>query len=120
VVRVRSAHPDAVVVAHPECTMDVIKLADAVESTSGMLRYARASDAKEFIICTERGLLHRMRKENPEKTFYNPCRLNICPNMKKITLEKVLWSLEDMRPTIEIAPDVIELAKKAIDGMLAV
>ena len=120
VVREKRAHPEALVVAHPECTMDVIKLADAVESTSGMLRYVHASDAKEFIVCTERGLLHRLRKENPEKIFYNPGKLNICPNMKKITLEKVLWSLEDMRPTIEIAPDVIERAKKAIDGMLAV
>ena len=120
VVREKQGYPEAVVVAHPECTMDVIELADAVESTSGMLRYALASDAKEFIICTERGLLHRLRKENPAKVFYNPCKLNICPNMKKITLEKVLWSLEDMRPTIEIAPDVIECAKKAIDRMLAV
>jgi len=120
VVREKQEHPEAVVVAHPECTMDVIELADAVESTSGMLRYTRGSDAKEFIICTERGLLHRLRKDNPAKVFYNPCRLNICPNMKKITLEKVFWSLEDMRPTIEIAPDVIERAKKAIDGMLAV
>ena len=120
VVREKQEHPEAVVVAHPECTMDVIELADAVESTSGMLRYTRGSDAKEFIICTERGLLHRLRKDNPAKVFYNPCRLNICPNMKKITLEKVFWSLEDMRPTIEIAPDVIERAKKAIDGMLAI
>jgi len=119
VVREKRAHPNALVVAHPECTMDVIQLADAVESTSGMLRFAHASDSEEFIICTERGLLHRLRKENPDKRFYSPGRLNICPNMKKITLEKVLWSLEDMTPRIEIPPDIIARARKAIDGMLA-
>jgi len=119
VMRAKRAHPQAVVVAHPECTMDVIALADGVESTSGMLRYVKASSAHEFIICTERSLLHRLKKENPDKVFYNPSPVNICPNMKKITLEKVLWSLEDMKFKIELPADVIERARAAIEGMIA-
>ncbi|MGC8863398.1 MAG: quinolinate synthase NadA [Armatimonadota bacterium] len=120
VLRAKREHPEAVVVAHPECTMDVIALADGVESTSGMVRYVKASPAREFIICTERGLLYRLKKENPDKVFYNPSPVNICPNMKKITLEKVLWSLEDMQHTIELDAGVIERARKAIEGMIAV
>ncbi|OFX17903.1 MAG: quinolinate synthase, partial [Armatimonadetes bacterium RBG_16_58_9] len=120
VVRSKQAHPEAVVVAHPECTMDVLRLADAIESTSGMLRYVKSSGAKEFIICTERGLLNRLAKDNPGKVFHNPTSLNICPNMKKITLEKVLWSLEDMRFEIELSADIIAKARSAIEGMIAV
>ncbi|MDH7601205.1 MAG: quinolinate synthase NadA [Armatimonadota bacterium] len=119
VLRAKREHPEALVVAHPECTMDVISLADAVESTSGMLRFVAGSQAKEFIICTERGLLHRLKKENPSKVFYNPSPVNVCPNMKKITLEKVLWSLEDMQPAIELPEDVIVRARSAIEKMIA-
>lgn len=120
VMNAKREHPEAVVVAHPECTMDVIKLADAVESTSGMLRYVRQNPAAEFIICTERGLLHRMEVENPGKKFYNPSPVNICPNMKKITLEKVLWSLEDMKHEITLPQEIIEKARAAIEGMIAI
>jgi quinolinate synthase len=80
----------------------------------------KESDAKEFIMCTERGLLHRLRLDNPDKVFYNPSPLNICPNMKKITLEKVLWSLEDMTHEITLPGDVIDRARHAIEGMIAV
>ena len=120
VISAKREHPEALVVAHPECTMDVLKLADGIESTSGMLRYVKESPATEFIMCTERGLLHRLKLDNPEKTFYNPSPLNICPNMKKITLEKVLWSLEDMKYEIELDADVIEKAKAAIEGMIRI
>ncbi len=120
VINAKREHPEALVVAHPECTMDVLKLADGIESTSGMLRYVKESPAKEFIMCTERGLLHRLKLDNPDKTFYNPSPLNICPNMKKITLEKVLWSLEDMKHEIELDADVIEKAKAAIEGMIRI
>lgn len=120
VLNAKREHPEALVVAHPEATMEVLKLADAIESTSGMLRYVKESPAKEFIMCTERGLLHRLRKDNPDKVFYNPSPLNICPNMKKITLEKVLWSLEDMHFEITLPDDVIARAKAAIEGMIAV
>jgi quinolinate synthase len=120
VLNVKREHPEAVVVAHPECTMEVLKLADGIESTSGMLRYVKESPAKEFIMCTERGLLHRLKKDNPDKVFLNPSPLNICPNMKKITLEKVLWSLEDMVFEITLPEDVIQKARAAIEGMIAI
>lgn len=120
VLKTKREHPEAVVVAHPECTIDILALADGIESTSGMLRYVRESEAREFIMCTERGLVHRLKLENPDKVFYNPSPLNICPNMKKITLEKVLWSLEDMQYEITLAPEVIEGARHAIEGMIAI
>ena len=120
VIKAKREHPEALVVAHPECTFDVLALADGIESTSGMLRYVRESGAKEFIMCTERGLLHRLKIENPDKVFYNPSPLNICQNMKKITLEKVLWSLEDMRYEIQLSPEIIDKARHAIEGMIAI
>lgn len=120
VLRTKHEHPDALVIAHPECTIDVLALADAIESTSGMIRCVGASNAREFIMCTERGILHRIKKENPGKVFYNPSPLNICPNMKKITLEKVLWSLEDMHHEITLPSEIIEKARSAIEGMIAI
>lgn len=120
VINTKREHPNAVVVAHPECTLDVLKLADGIESTSGMLSYVRKSDAKEFIMCTERGLLHRLKLDNPDKTFYNPSPLNICPNMKKITLEKVLWSLEDMKHEITLSVEIMDKARRSLEGMIAI
>ena len=120
VINTKRDHPEAMVVAHPECTPDVLALADGIESTSGMLRWVSASNAKEFIMCTERGLLHRLRLDNPDKVFYNPSPLNICPNMKKITLEKVLWSLEDMKFKIELDAEIIAKARSSIEGMIAI
>ncbi len=118
VVNAKRLHPDALVVAHPECWLDILKHADAIESTGGMLRYIRESDCKEFILCTERGMIHRLKKENPDKEFYNPCPLNICPNMKKITLEKVLAALEDNQYEVTLDRDVSEKARAAIERML--
>lgn len=120
VMEQKAEHPNAVVIAHPECTPEVVGLADAVASTSGIIKYAAESDQKEFIVCTEQGILHRLRKDNPNKKFYSPGSLNVCPNMKKITLEKVLWALEDMVYPIEVPEDVIRKAKAAIDGMVAI
>lgn len=120
VINAKREHPNALVIAHPECAMDILDLADGIESTSGMLRYARESSANEFIMCTERGLLHRLRKENPGKQFYNPTALNVCPNMKKITLEKVLWSLEDMQYEITLPEDMMDKARSAIERMIAI
>ncbi|MEN6519643.1 MAG: quinolinate synthase NadA [Armatimonadota bacterium] len=120
VLNAKREHPNAVVLAHPECAGDVVQLADVVASTSQMIRWVAEHDAEEVILCTERGIIHKMQKDNPGKRFYNPCSLNICPNMKKITLEKVLWSLEDMVHEITVPDEVIARAKKAIDGMLAI
>ena len=118
VVKAKQEHPDALVVAHPECNYDVIKLADIVDSTSGMIREISNSIAKEFIICTERGLIHQFIKANPDKIFYNPSPLNICPNMKKITMEKLLWCLEDKAYEVNLSNEIIEKSQKAMQGMI--
>lgn len=120
VLRAKMEHPNAIVLAHPECTTDVVQLADVVASTSQMIRWVAEHDAEEIILCTERGIIHKLEKDNPGKRFYNPNSLNICPNMKKITLEKVLWSLEDMEHEVTVPEDIITRAKKAIDGMLSI
>ncbi len=120
VVGVKMKHPNAVVLVHPECTDDVVDLADVVASTSQMIQWVATHDEGEFIVCTERGILHKLQNDHPDKSFYNPNGHNICPNMKRITLEKVMWSLEDMIHEITVPEDIIKRAKKAIDGMLAV
>jgi len=116
----KEAHPKAKVVVHPECTTEVIALADAVASTEGILRYANETDAEEFIIGTELGILHRLHRENPDKKFFAAAERAICPNMKRTTLEKVLWSLQDMENVITVPEDVAVEAKLAIDRMLEI
>ncbi len=118
--KARKEHPAALVVAHPECRIEVLENADHVTSTSGMLRFAAASDAKEFIIGTEIGLLSRLRKENPGKTFY-PLRSDmVCPNMKKTTLQSVLRALEENTSAIRVPEHIRVPAKRALDRMLAI
>ncbi len=118
--KLRAEHPEAAVVVHPECPPDVIELADEVLSTGQMLRWAPTSKAKEVIVGTELGLIHRLEIENPDKLFYPITKLTVCPNMKKITLEKVLWALEDMQFPVEVPEDVAGPARRAIERMLAV
>ena len=113
-------HPDAVVLAHPECRSEVIEVSDHAFSTDGMLRYVRDSDEKNFIIGTESGIIHRLEKENPDKIFYAANEYAICPNMKMTTLEGVLHSLETMEHVVTVPEDVREKAKVALDRMLAV
>ncbi len=117
--RLKQQHPQAVVVVHPECTPDVIDLADEVLSTGQMMRWARSAKAQEVIVGTELGLIHRLKLENPEKTFLPVSFLATCPNMKRITLEKVLWSLEDMKYPVEVPEQVAVGARRAIERMLA-
>ena len=117
--RLRKEHPEAQVLVHPECTSDVIALADRALSTSGIVSECRESSAREFIIGTEVGLLHRLRKENPDKTFYAVSRLADCPNMKLNTIEKMVWSLEDMAYQVTVPPAVADGARQAIERMLA-
>jgi len=111
-------HPLAKVVVHPECTSDVIAMADHVASTSGILRYCRESEAEEFIIGTEMGILHRLRKENPSKRFYEASPFADCPNMKLNTLEKMVWALEEMKYRITVPEPVCSGARDAIERML--
>jgi quinolinate synthase len=120
IIVLKKEHLDAIVLVHPECTPDVIDIADRVLSTGQMLSFARESNKKEFIIGTEIGILHRLKKENPDKIFYPASQNAICPNMKLINLEKVLWALEEEQYEITIPEDIINRAKAAIEKMLAI
>jgi quinolinate synthase len=116
----RQEHPQARVVVHPECRPDVIAAADEALSTSGMIRYAARADVKELIVGTEVEIMHRLRKENPGKQFYAASKKAVCPNMKKITLDKIEESLETMAPMITVPEEIRLRAKRAVDRMLAI
>ena len=114
----KAEHPQARVIVHPECRQEVKDLADSVLSTGGMIRFARETDAEEIIVGTEIGILHRLRKENPGKKFIPVSEQAICPRMKLITLETVLWSLENMSHQVKVPEDIRLRAKAAVDKML--
>jgi quinolinate synthase len=116
----KAEHPDAVVIVHPECKVETRALADAILSTGQMARFAQETNATEIIVGTEIGLLHRLRKENPYKTFIPATEQAVCPRMKLITLETVLWSLENMENRITIPEEIRIKAKNAVDRMLEV
>ncbi|MDY6911432.1 MAG: quinolinate synthase NadA [Chloroflexota bacterium] len=116
--RLRREYPNAKVVVHPECRSDIIALADEVGSTSGICRYAGRDDVQELIVGTEMGIIHRLRKENPNKKFIPISEQAVCPNMKLITLEKMMWSLEEMAPVVKVPEDIRLRAKAAVDRML--
>jgi len=120
VAKEREAHPEAVLIVHPECRPEVVEMADAVLSTSGMLQFCHRSPASEFIVGTESGILYRMRKENPGKRFHVPTRAMICLNMKIITLKDIRDSLVSMSPSVRVPEGVRLKAKAALDAMLAV
>ena len=101
-MRTKKAHPEAQVLIHPECTPDTLKLADYIGSTSGIIRYATESSCHSFIICTENGVMHELRKQNPDKEFYLADEPFSCPGMKRITLEKVLDVLEHQNHKITV------------------
>jgi quinolinate synthase len=114
----RALHHGAEVLVHPECPASVISAADKVFSTEGICRYVKATEAKEFIIGTEIGILHRLKKENPGKLFYPVSERASCPNMKLTTLEKVLWSLEEMEHEVTVPPDIMRKARKSLQRMI--
>ncbi len=120
VQQARRQHPDAVLLAHPECSPQVRALADELLSTGQMLTYAAGSEVQEFIIATENGILHTLQKENPGKRFYPVTQKAVCPNMKKISLDKVLWALEDMQYRITVPEPTCAQARTALDRMLDV
>jgi len=113
-------YPDAVFMAHPECPPEIVDLAHHICSTSGMYDYARRSQARQFIVGTEAGILYRLRLENPEKEFILPTTRLICPNMKLTSLEDLRESLRTMSPRVTVPADVRERARLALDRMLAV
>lgn len=120
VAQARAEHPEAVLVAHPECRPPLLAEADHIASTTGILTYCRESEHKNFLVATELGILHRLRKENPEKEFHPASAIAECENMKLMTLEKILWSLQDLRPRITVEPEVAAKARAPIEKMLAV
>ncbi len=120
IMRRKAEHPQAKAIVHPECRPEVKALADAVLSTGGMIRFARETDAREIIVGTEIGIIHRLQKENPEKKFIPASEQAICPRMKLITLETILWSLENMTHEIKVPERIRRRARAAVDKMLEV
>ena len=119
ITAMRKQYPEAPIVVHPECPVEVTALADAALSTGGMLKYVKDSPAKQIVIGTESGIIHRLRKENPDKEFIALAPAPRCMNMKKITLESVLKCLEEMQTPVELPQALIERARQPIDRMLA-
>jgi len=120
VKRAKAEHPDAVLVVHPECPPEVQDMADRITSTSGMLRFCKESNHKEFIIGTEEGILHRLKKESPEKQFFVLNREMVCPNMKRTKLESLLIAMEKMQYVIKVPENIRIPAKRALDRMLEI
>jgi quinolinate synthase len=114
----RKAHPDAVFMAHPECRPEVLELADVIRSTSGMIRYAKESKSSSFIVGTEIGLIYPLKKANPDKAFYPASTKMLCKNMKKISLEDVLRSLEFMEGEVKVPENMRQPAFKAVQRMV--
>ncbi len=120
VLALKMQHPNAVVMAHPECTVEMQQVSDFIGSTSKMCRYAKESKAKEFIVGTEEGILHRLQKENPGKKFYVAYDRAVCPNMKLTTLEKVYNALKEEKNVVEVPEAVAKKAKSSLERMFKV
>lgn len=119
ILDLKAAHPRALALAHPECPKPVRVVADHVLSTGQMCKFVADSPANEFIVATEEGLIHRLKKDHPGKVFYRVSPFAVCPNMKRNTLEKVLFCLRDMAPAVQIDPAIATRARQAIEQMLA-
>ena len=115
----KAAHPEAVFIAHPECRPDVLALADAIESTSGMLRFVRQSSHRTFIVGTENGLLYPLGQQNPDKTFFPASEKMVCRNMKRIGLSDIRTSLENMTGEVKVPEEIRVPALAAVDRMIA-
>jgi quinolinate synthase len=119
ILDLKAAHPRAIAIAHPECPKPVRVVSDQILSTGQMCQFVRESSVMEFIVATEEGLIHRLRKDNPGKTFHRVSPFAVCPNMKRITLEKVYFSLRDPRTVIRVEEPIAARARRAIEQMLA-
>ncbi|MCF0210873.1 MAG: quinolinate synthase NadA [Bacteroidales bacterium] len=124
-LKIKKENPDAFLIAHPECNDSVLKLADYIGSTQGMIKYVKESENKKFLVATESGILHKLKTDNPEKEFIivtnnASCACNDCRHMKLNTLEKVLYSLENETYEINLDEETIVKARKPIDNMLEI
>ncbi|OOQ61324.1 quinolinate synthase NadA [Mucilaginibacter pedocola] len=123
--KLKERHPNAKILAHPECEETILQMADYIGSTTGILKYATNSPAEEFIVATESGILHQMEKDNPSKKFFpappnNTCACNDCPHMKRNTLEKLYLCMKNGTPEIDVPMDIIEKAVIPIERMLEI
>ncbi len=123
-IGLKTRYPNAKILAHPECEEQILRMADHISSTTGILRFAVDSPNMEFIVATESGILHQMQKAAPHKTFIPAppeasCACNECPFMKKNTLEKVYLALRDLDPQINMSEDLMNRARVSIDRMMA-
>jgi quinolinate synthase len=114
----RQAHPGALVIAHPECSKPVCKLADELLSTGQMLKFVKTSKAKQFIVATEIGILHPLAQVRPDAEFIPASTRSVCPNMKKTTLDKLIASLENMVHVVAVPREIADRARRAIDRMV--
>ncbi len=114
----KKARPEALVMVHPECKPAVTAMADYIGSTSGIIKFATESDAKEFIVVTEMGVLYELKKRNPDKTFYTAGNMQVCPNMKKISLDKIIDVLEQENPEVIMDAALMEAAHEPMKRML--
>jgi quinolinate synthase len=125
ILKLKERHPEAKFIAHPECEEVVLKMADYIGSTTGLLKYTISDPAKEFIVATESGIIHQMEKANPDKVFIpappnNACACNDCPHMKRNTLEKLYLCLKNELPEVTVPMDIILKAQKPIERMLEI
>ncbi len=123
ILKLKSRHPDAKFIAHPECEEAVLKMADYIGSTTGLLKYTINNSAKEFIVATESGIIHQMEKASPDKIFIpappdNSCACNDCPHMKRNTLEKLYLCIKNGMPEVTVPEDIIKKARLPIERML--
>lgn len=125
ITKLKERHPKAKFIAHPECEEQVLKMADFIGSTTGLLKYTISNDANEFIVATESGIIHQMEKASPNKTFIpappnNSCACNDCPYMKRNTLEKLYLCLKNELPEVTVAENIIDRAREPIVRMLEI
>ena len=116
----KAKYPDAIVMAHPECSEPVKELSDELLSTGQMLKFVAKSSSKKFIVSTEKGIIHTLKKQNPDAEFYPASERAICPNMKKVTLDKITASLEDKKYIVEIPEEIRTRAKRSLDRMVEI
>ena len=117
-LKAKEKYPNAKVAIHPECPIETVELGDYVGSTSGIIKYVTESDAEEFIICTEDGVLYELQEKNPNKKFYLPKEKFQCVGMKKITLDKIINSLKTLEPQVHLRDEIITEANKPLENML--
>lgn len=117
-LKAKAAKPEALVLAHPECTEDILEEADFIGSTSQIIDFATESEEKAFIICTEMGIFYELQKKNPQKKFYSVGHRQFCPNMKRISLDSVLHALESLDPEVELDEEMRQKAKLPLQRML--